>query len=72
MITEEGKAQAVKSGIAIAGAAGSHALQAAGNLTWGDIAAIATFAYVLLQAFFLLRDKWWRDPKRRWFRRRGA
>lgn len=68
---EHTKAAAAKTGIAMAGAVGSHALEVAGSLTWGDIAAIATVIYVALQAYFLVRDKWWRDPKRRLFRRRG-
>lgn len=56
---------AAKVGIAAIGAAGSKVLEAADKLTWGDWAAVATIIYIVLQAFFLIRDKWWRDGRRR-------
>lgn len=64
---------AKKAGPAVMGSAGSAGLAATPEVTilglttghWAIIASMATIAYVAFQAFFLIRDKWWRDPKRR-------
>lgn len=42
------------------------------SLPWSNIAAAVTVLYVALQIAFLIRDKWWRDPGRKLFRRRKA
>ncbi|WP_341914531.1 hypothetical protein [Ferrovibrio terrae] len=65
MIHDEIKTQAFKAAPAVAGAAYSLT-----ELTASNIAAWSTVAYIALQAFFLVRDKWWRDPQRKRFRRK--
>jgi hypothetical protein len=64
-IQDDTRIAAIKIGIATIGAAGSKALEAAEKLTWGDWAAVATVFYIALQSFFLVRDKWWRDRRKR-------
>lgn len=54
------KIATVKTGIASSGL-----LYYVAGLPWGEIAAAATALFMLLQSYFLLRDKWWRDRKRR-------
>ena len=37
----------------------------ASGLTLNDLVAIVTIVYVVLQGFFLIRDKWWRQRGRK-------
>ena len=39
------------------------AIAFASGITLNDWVAIVTIIYVVIQGFFLLRDKWWRDKK---------
>ena len=39
------------------------AIAFASGITLNDWVAIVTIIYVIIQGFFLLRDKWWRDKK---------
>jgi hypothetical protein len=62
-----------KAGPAVVGSAGSAGLASTPDVAilgmttghWAIIASMATIAYIAFQAFFLIRDKWWRDPERR-------
>jgi len=68
-----------KAGPAVLGSAGSAALGAADRVTvlglstegWAILVSIVTLCYVAMQGFFLLRDKWWRDPQRKVRRRKS-
>lgn len=35
------------------------------NLTLAEWVQVVALIFTLVQLFFLLRDKWWRDPKRK-------
>lgn len=41
------------------------------GLTLAQWVQVVALVYTLLQAVFLLRDKWWRDPKRKRMQRRS-
>lgn len=72
MVTDEVKLQALKASPAVAGAAASYTLDALTAVTWSNIVAWCTVAYIILQAYFLIRDKWWRDSQRKPRRKQKA
>lgn len=60
---KELQAAAAKVGIAATGLGTSATFLGLDEKGWAIVASVATVSYVLAQAFFLLRDKWWRDRR---------
>lgn len=75
MITgSEGRQLSTSQEIAVATVKASPPLAVAftsaiGAIDWSTVAYIATTIYTAFMLYFLLRDKWWRDRKKK---KRGA